>query len=164
MFSTSRGFVPAWKMEGMFLLAIVGVALAIAIPAYVTYKARSATEDALKRVTPVSDAVSAYFLRTGETPRDNAELGEAQLRAALGGSIKAVTVKDGTIVVELTGLGVNGKSLVLRPAVYFPDPTRPLRWVCQDGPAPDGWIVIGRDQPVDRIEEKYLPQSCRPGG
>ena len=151
-------------MEGMILLAVVGVVLAIVIPAFVSFKARGATQDALKRVTPVSEAVSGYFLRTGKMPEDKAELGEAQLRAAQGGSIKAVNVVGGTIVVELTGLGVNGKFLVLRPTVNLAKPTRPLRWVCQGTPVPSGWDLIGGDQIVDQVEQEYLPQSCRSSG
>ena len=148
----------------MILLAVVGVALAIVIPAFVSSKTRWAAQDALRRVTPVTDAVSAHFLRTGKMPEDDAEFGEAQLRAARGGSVKAVKVMGGTVVVELTGLGVNGKFLVLCPVVNVSNPTRPLRWACQGTPVPSGWDLIGGDQPVDQVEQKYLPQSCRLSG
>jgi hypothetical protein len=163
MFGWARGFVPAWFMEGMILLAVVGVVLAIAIPALVTGKARADISHALQRVQPATDAVAAFFARTGKMPRDNVEVGAAQLKALEGGSVKAIRVSDGVIEVELAGgfWTLNGKLLLLRPAVFFKDPMRPLQWVCQDGPAPDGWIVMGQGPLVNGVERDYLPQSCR---
>ena len=109
------------------------------------------------------DTVSAFFMRTGKRPRDNAEVGAAQLKALEVGSVRTIEVREGVIEVELAGgfWALDGKSSLLRPAVSFKDPTRPLQWVCQDGPAPDRWIVMAQGPLVNRIAQEYLPQSCR---
>jgi type II secretory pathway pseudopilin PulG len=57
-----RGFVHVAVMDGMILLAILGVIAAIAIPQIVNYKNRPLNEEAKAHAYKAYEAAQAYFL------------------------------------------------------------------------------------------------------
>lgn len=55
------GFVPAWQMESMIVVAFLGIIAAIAIPQYQQYKIREYDEEAQSSLKELYTACQAYW-------------------------------------------------------------------------------------------------------
>lgn len=62
-------------IELMIVIAILGILLAIAIPAYSDYTARAKASEAMLASAPVKQAVSEYFISNGVYPPNTAAVG-----------------------------------------------------------------------------------------
>ena len=139
------------KMQGftlielMIVIAILGILLAIAIPAYQDYTVRAKVSEGINLAASAKLGVSEYVQSEGTWPADN---GEAGLSATItGNDVSAVEVGDGTIMITY-GNGappaIDGSTLVLSPVTTAGSTI----WTC--GSAGD-------------VEERFVPSSCRNG-
>lgn len=70
--NTARGFT---LIELMIVIAILGILLAIAIPAYSDYSVRARVSEGLNLATSAKSAVTETRVSTGTFPDDNTEAG-----------------------------------------------------------------------------------------
>ena len=98
-------------IELMFVVAIIGILAAIAIPAYKDYVTRSKLTEAFVMVSEVKSTVNEFYKATGWMPADNQQAGLAESGAYRGNYVLGVVVENGSIHIELDSdaLGVEGK-------------------------------------------------------
>ncbi|HET9485022.1 MAG TPA: pilin [Xanthomonadales bacterium] len=81
-------------IELMIVIAILGILLAIAIPAYQDYLARARASEAIYATAPAKLAVSEYTISNGVFPAD---VGEAGYTFAATTYVASLTVANGVI-------------------------------------------------------------------
>lgn len=130
---------------GIFLVAVLAILAAIALPAYQDYIGRSQTAAALADIRPLVPEIESFYQNTGRCPRDADEIGIESSISGMQGRSTLVTVGedyDGHCQVEGQIVGghhaVNGVT---------------LRLVRDE----DGHWSCSTD--FDRV--KYLPTGCR---
>ncbi len=133
-------------IELMIVIAILGILLAIAIPAYSDYTVRARVSEGLNVVTGAKGQVSETRLSTGSFPTTNPSAGMADTISST--YVNSVTVgTDGTILITYNNGGgripelESNNTLVMVPT--FTDGT--VRWECNQG----------------SVVTKFRPARCR---
>ena len=156
---------PAWIVVMISAAACVpflGVAAAIAVPAYHDYVIRAQVSEGLQLASAHRAAVEAVWRNsTG----DFADLAYDSVGADLpraGRYVESIEIVSGMIVIHY-GAAANGalagSVLSIVPAL---DDRRSLGWACGYGPAPPGFQTVfeGHAGYTD-IEQRYIPSACR---
>jgi type IV pilus assembly protein PilA len=144
---------------GLFLVFIVGVLAAIAIPAYQDYTIRAQVTEGLNMAGPVKAQVAEYWTKNQRWP-EQADLGGA---VPIGKYVASVGVASGSVVITYGRQAnklIDGKRLVLMPGT---DAQGEPRWTCGNRLHPDG--VTPAEGPYGSdLANKYLPSLCREVG
>ncbi len=129
-------------IELMIVIAILGILLAIAIPAYNDYTIRARVSEGLNVAAAAKSAVSETRLSANAFPTSNASAG---LPAAINSTyVTSVIVgAAGTIQITYRNIDtqVNTSTLVMTPS--FAGNT--VRWECNGG----------------NIDNRFIPARCR---
>lgn len=139
----SKGFT---LIELMIVIAILGILLAIAIPAYSDYAIRTKVSEGLNMSVFAKEYVSEMRLGQNVYPTSNATAGLATVTTKF---VQSVTIKSqGVIQIQLQGIDplVNGTTFVLSPTV--PAGGSAIDWHCSSGG-------------TTPINLRFLPASCR---
>jgi type IV pilus assembly protein PilA len=129
-------------IELMIVIAILGILLAIAIPAYNDYTIRSKIAEGMIVASGAKSAVSETRTSTSSWPSTN-------LEAGINGAVNSTYVSDlqvgpaGTIQITLRNIDaqVDGSTLVLTPNYTG----NTVQWDCDDG----------------TVDDRFLPARCR---
>lgn len=150
-------------IELMFVVAIIGILAAIAIPAYQEYTNRARLAEALILSDPVKNSIATYYDRWGSLPVDNQRAGLPAAETMGGRYVSDITVGNGVISIGLVNVSkeIDGKRLLLRPALWNLDHAAPLVWVCGTAPVPVGRTAIGDIDPGGIPSDRMLPKDCR---
>jgi type IV pilus assembly protein PilA len=150
------------KMQGftlielMIVIAILGILLAIAIPAYQDYTVRARVSEGLNLATSVKSAVSETRLNSqaGTWPTTNAQAG-------VSGTIRSTEVANiqvgagGRIVVSYNAIGgrvAAGQTIVLTPTIAGNGGS--VEWSCNSNK------FAAAVAPT--VPQQFVPASCRP--
>ncbi len=158
MQTKNRGFT---LIELTFVVTIIGILAAVAIPAYTDYLKRAQVSEAFLLTSSLTKTIADYYAYHGKLPKNNeaAELPEPE---NLGGQyVESLQIENGAIHVifqqQQSYLGAT--ILTLRPAIVNANPpTGVLTWVCGYAEAVEGMTLIG-DNKTD-IAPNYLPMVC----
>jgi type IV pilus assembly protein PilA len=134
-------------IELMVVVSIIGILAAVAIPAYQDYITKSKLAEAAELSGPVRQAISQYYDRWGQFPKNNNSAGLATPQALRGKYVAEIEVRDGVIglLFKNVASGIDGKRVFLHPVVNENSPTSPLYWQPISNPAPNGLKIIGED-------------------
>jgi type IV pilus assembly protein PilA len=130
-------------IELMIVIAILGILMAIAIPAYQDYTVRAKVSEAMNMVAPAKLAVAETLSSTSTMPGNNSTAGYS-----FPGATSFVTSVDiganGVITAAVTAATGTSGNLVMTPTQI--GTTGQLNWSCA----------------ASTIPTKYLPSKCRP--
>ena len=132
-------------IELMIVIAILGILLAIAIPAYNDYTIRARVSEGLVLASGAKAAVAESWQATSDWPTSN-------LEAGIDTVISSTYVSDlqigavGVITITFTNIdaAVDGTQLELAPTFI----ASTLRWECRSAAA-------------NPIEPRFIPANCR---
>ena len=124
----SRGFT---LIELMIVLAIIAILIAIAVPTYQDYAARTKVGEAIYVSAPPKLAVSETFLSDGVLPADNAAAGYSFAPSTY---VASVTITNGVVVTVTQSTGCQAGTPTL---TFTPDTTigSAIDWSCSSSPA-----------------------------
>lgn len=136
----TSGVIVIFLLAFVFI-AILGILAAIAIPAYQDYTTRARTTEGVAIGKSAADAVANYYHVHQLVP---AKLSQAGYVPPASQAIRSVEVDadSGTVSVIMAGSPIEGKALLLIPAL---DANNRIAWTCASKDIPD----------------KFLPQHCR---
>ena len=119
-------------IELMFVVGIIGILAAIAVPQFSEYPRRAERAEAYTLAREAMTSVSAFHDRWGRMPANNAEAGLAPRQAIAGRTVQSLEVKDGVIEVTIAGkaAGDGRRVEVMRflPKRSSEVPTAPVHW------------------------------------
>jgi type IV pilus assembly protein PilA len=145
-------------IELMFVIAIIGVLAAIAIPNYVNYLKRAKISEAFILTSGITKTITEYYSYYGKFPENNEVVYLPKAQQLNGQYIKCIQIKNGAIHLTFKE-NLDNVTLSLRPAIVanYP-PTNTLIWICGYATAMENWTVIGNNQ--TNIKPEYLPNTC----
>ena len=131
-------------IELMIVIAILGILMAIAIPAYQDYTVRAKVSEGMNLAGAAKLAVVETYSSTGAFPADNAAAGLPAAASIIGNNVSGVLVGlAGIITVTYSNdININGKTMILTPVPNGGS----VSWTCKTGD----------------VASKYRPSNCRP--
>ena len=132
-------------IELMIVIAILGILMAIAIPAYQDYTVRARVSEGMNLAGAAKLAVAETYSSLGRfAGAANTSYGLPLSTSILGNNVSSVAVgASGVITITYTGLPAGNTTLVLTPSVVAVGSTQ---WDCKTG----GSVVA-----------KFRPANCR---
>jgi len=129
-------------IELMIVIAILGILMAIAIPAYQDYSVRAKVSEGINLAGATKLAVAETYSSTGSFPADNVAAGAPAPTSITGEYVTSVTNASGLITIVYQGDdAIAGDTLLLSAATTG----GAVQWNCKRG----------------TIESRYLPADCR---
>jgi len=145
-------------IELMIAIAIVGILLSLAVPAYQDYTVRAKIADALNIAASMKVLIGEYYITEAKLPADGDEAGIKKVDSNYSDYVDKVdyiTTKDGTKItagiIKLTlksdiGGEAGGKVLQLKATA----PNKIVKWECETSSTES-----------EKLASKYLPSQCR---
>lgn len=132
-------------IELMIVIAILGILMAIAIPAYQDYTVRAKVSEGMNVAGAAKLAVAETRQTAGTWPANNAAAGLPIAASINGNNVASVTVGAGKITIAYQDEpALNGSVVVLSPSFTGGS----VSWTCNEGAG-------------TTVASKYLPASCR---
>jgi type IV pilus assembly protein PilA len=134
-------------IELMIVIAILGILMAIAMPAYTDYSTRARVAEGIGLASPAKLAVSETFVALGAMPSSgNVAYGLVDSTQIRGNWVESVAVQPNTGEIVITFRGdarITGATLTMMPSTT---PTGGVvSWDCGGG----------------TLAQKYRPATCR---
>ena len=133
-------------IELMIVIAILGILMAIAIPAYQDYTVRAKVSEGMNVASAAKLAVAETWSSSGAMPTTNAEAGLVSAASINGNNVSQVEVGDSGAI-EITYSDASGGPLDGATLVLSPDASSggSIAWNCTGGD----------------VAPKYRPSNCR---
>ena len=151
-------------IELMFVIAIIGILAAVAIPNYTDYMKRAKVSEAFILSTTITKAVTDYYAYHGTFPKNNHAIAFPKPEDLGGQYVKSMQIQEGAInIVFKNQLSeeLSGKILTLRPLIVDASTTGMLvlTWICGNAKIPEGFSAIGENQ--TNLAAKWTSTPCK---
>ena len=157
----------------MIVVAIIGILVAVGMPQYQNYVARTQVAEGLSLASGIKTAIAEYYSTHGTFPpgkvvaTNHDVLGIAASTDLTGNYVWKIEVKsDGKSQVFFNTVA-NGAHSAIADKAFWLIPTAnegSISWRCQCASGDDATCIAangGTPNPSNRqIDEKYLPSSC----
>ena len=130
-------------IELMIVIAIIGILMAYAIPAYRDYTVRSKAGEGIVIGADIKRVVSEIYHTEGQLPNSNIDAGIGVDSGIKGANIDSVSVGNGGVIsVSFNNLDstLSGKKVFLTPSTV----SGAIKWRCSSD-----------------LEDRFMPSSCR---
>ncbi len=130
-------------IELMIVIAILGILMAIAIPAYQDYAVRAKASEGINLAGATKLATAETYSSTGSFPASNASAGLPAATTITGKYVTSVTTANGLVTILYSGgePKLSGKNLLLSASTTAGS----VKWKCKLG----------------TVDVKYVPAECR---
>lgn len=138
----NKGFT---LIELMIVIAILGILLMIAIPAFQDYATRAKVSEGINLAATAKSSVSETKASTGKFPASNASAGLPSPASISGNDVGSITISGSgliTILYSSTDANINGKDLVFTPTSAGGS----VKWACTAS---------------GTVEDRFRPANCR---
>src|SRR5690606_9164476 len=133
-------------IELMIVIAILGILMAIAIPAYQDYTVRAKVSEGMNVSGAAKLAVAETYQTRGTWPTNNGSAGLPNAASINGNNVQSVTVSNGVLSIAFRDEPkLAGSVLILSPTFQGGS----VAWSCDEDAG-------------TTVDPKYLPSSCRP--
>ena len=142
-------------IELMIVIAILGILIAIALPAYQDYTVRAKVTEGLNLAASAKLASSETRLSNGSWPTSANDAGYSIPNTALVTSVDIPTAQDIVITYSAATAEISGKTLKLRGSVSSASAGQVIQWGCNA----EGSVKFAGT--AGTVKAKYAPASCR---
>ena len=143
-------------IELMIVIAILGILIAIALPAYQDYTIRTKVSEGLNLAAAAKIAVGEYRLSNQAWPTSNAQAGYDTVDTAIVDDIIITTATNGIITITYKNPPIpSGGTIRLEATVAATGGV--VQWSCNSAAA----IVAPHFGTSGTLLAKYAPGSCR---
>lgn len=154
-------------IELLVVLAIIGMLVAIAMPAYRDYEIRAEVSEGIMLLGDCRTQVNDFYARWGGMPAENADVGLKPADTQRGRYVQSISVSGGVLVASMKlGDDIGGAStertLTFRPWIDSTNTASPIVWTCgeRNPQLPTNYHVIGNIA-ANAVETRWLPTICR---
>jgi type IV pilus assembly protein PilA len=133
-------------VELIFVIAIVGILAALALPAYQDYINRTQVAEGLSLAAPAKNAVTEYYVVKGDWPKDNKAAGLADKHDLIGSYTEHISVNQNAIEVKF--------GYEAAPAIFD---NKILLTGADNGSGQVSWTCALKTP----LQPRYVPVNCR---
>ena len=145
-------------IELMIVIAILGILIAIALPAYQDYTVRAKVSEGLNLAASAKLASSETRLSLGSWPADSTTAGYSDASTPLVTEVKVNGAQNILITYSALTPEISGKTLVLRGSIATAGGVVKWRCLAEGASATNGDLLGGM---AGSVKAKYAPASCR---
>jgi len=149
-------------IELIFVVAILGILLAMTIPGIKETTIRKQVKDGMALADVAEKGVAIAYGLTGAMPANNEAAGLPPPEKMIGSMVTQVAVENGAVTLTFgnnASASITGKHVTLRPAIVVGQPIVPIAWICNDVAVPNGMEIRGEN--ATDIPKGWLPVECR---
>jgi type IV pilus assembly protein PilA len=153
------GFV---LIELAFVVAIIGILAAMAIPPYQDYVYRARLAEGFTIASALQRSVADYYGHQGHLPADQQQAGLPPPDHWAGHYVERIELSNGALHITFSPTDLkaleNQRTMTLRPLVLGDSPANSLSWVCGYAEPATGMRAMGENHTT--IPQKLLPLTC----
>lgn len=149
-------------IEMMVVLAVIAILATLMMPSNTNRHLQQQVLESVELVERYKNNLEAYYLASGEFPKNNKAAGMPKPEKLIGSYLQRVDVEHGAMHLQFGRKfpeSHSGKVLSIRPIIVEGSPASPISWVCGYDTVAEGMEAQGENR--TDIDVALLPLRCR---